>query len=96
MTNRWKLLVCGWAVGFLACPAHPWGVIPNYDFDWVTIGDLGNAPYEGGPLGQLAGRGSVECLYRISRFEEEPARYVENCRSPPSRKSRFIFIQLDI
>ncbi len=77
MINRWNLLVCGCTVGFLACPAHPWGVIPNYDFDWVTIGDLGNAPYEGGPLGQLAGRGSVECLYRISRFEVTSAQWLE-------------------
>ena len=56
MIERRNLLVCGWAVGFLASPAHPWGVIPNYDFDWATISDLGNAPYEGGPIGQLAGR----------------------------------------
>ena len=46
MTNRRNLLVCGCTVGFLTCSAYPLGTIPDYDFDWLVIGDPGNAAYE--------------------------------------------------
>jgi formylglycine-generating enzyme required for sulfatase activity len=36
-------------------------------FDWVTIGDVGNPAFEGGPGGQLKGRGSVDYAYRMTR-----------------------------
>ena len=77
MINRRNLFVCGCTVGFLAYPTYPSGAIPDYDFDWVTIGDLGNAPYEGGPFGDLAGRGSVNYQYRMSRLEVASAQWLD-------------------
>ena len=77
MINRWNLLVCGCAVGFLACPAYPLGTIPDYNFDWVVIGDPGNPGFEGGPAGQLAGRGSLDYEYRMTRTEVMVSQWFE-------------------
>src|SRR5437762_933542 len=58
-----------------------WGTasaqVPNYDFDWVSIGDPGNNPYPGTPSGELAGRGSVPYTYRMSRLEITSAQWLE-------------------
>lgn len=75
--------------------AHPWimavavalGVAPlahaqpglGDDFDWVTIGELGNPAYVGHdpPQGALAqGRGSVGYQYRITRTEVTTAQWL--------------------
>lgn len=78
MHKQWMLLVCGLAVAFLGSPAYGWGVIPDYDFDWVTIGDPGNPAYEGGPyVGTWAGRGGVDYRYRTSRLEVTSAQWLE-------------------
>ena len=53
------------------------GLVPNYDFQWVTIGDVGNAAYPGSPSGTLAGRGSVGYRYRLSRTEVKDDQWVE-------------------
>lgn len=53
------------------------GIVPDYDFQWATIGDVGNVAYGGGPFGQLAGRGSVDYRYRISRLEITSAQWLE-------------------
>jgi len=52
-------------------------VVPNYDFDWATIGDPGNRAYPGDEFGQLAGRGSVDYEYRIGRTEVTTAQWME-------------------
>jgi formylglycine-generating enzyme required for sulfatase activity len=53
------------------------GGAPSYDFQWATITDPGNVGYAGGPSGQLAGRGSVDYAYRISRHELTSAQFLE-------------------
>ena len=54
--------------------------VPDYDFDWVVIGDPGNPPYPG-PYDNrhldLIGRGSVPYVYRIARTEVTSAQWVE-------------------
>jgi hypothetical protein len=46
-------------------------------YDWVTIGDPGNPAFEGGPTGQLAGRGSVAYEYRLTQTEITVAQWFE-------------------
>ena len=72
-----SLLICGLAAVVVVCPAHAMEGTPGYDFDWVTISDPKNSAYEGGPFGQLAGRGSVDYLYRIGRFEVTSGQWLE-------------------
>ncbi|MEM8758334.1 MAG: SUMF1/EgtB/PvdO family nonheme iron enzyme [Planctomycetota bacterium] len=51
---------------------------PDYGFDFVTIGDVGNAAYNGfDGDGRIAGRGSVGYEYRISRTEIRTEQYLE-------------------
>ncbi len=53
---------------------------PDYDFDWVTIGAVGNAPYTGdSPFGppRAVGRGRVDYEYRMSRLEVTTGQWVE-------------------
>ena len=69
MNKVWMLLVCGLAVAFLGSPAYGCDVIPDYDFDWVIIGDRGNPAFEGGAQGQLKGRGGIDYGYRLTRTE---------------------------
>jgi sulfatase modifying factor 1 len=64
------LALC-WAAPALA------DVPPDYGFDFVTIGDTGNVAYEGGPFGQLAGRGSVNYEYRMATMEISAAQWLE-------------------
>lgn len=59
------------------------GDIPDYDFQWATITDVGNPAYQGGPFGELAGRGSVDYVYRISRLELTSAQFLEFANSFP-------------
>lgn len=53
--------------------------VSSYDFEWVTIGDAGNAPYTGpDPLGAFAtGRGQVNYEYRIAKHEVTTAQWAE-------------------
>jgi hypothetical protein len=54
------------------------GDVPDYDFDWVTIGDPGNAAYQSpSPGGSNDGRGSVEYVYRMSRTEVTSGQWME-------------------
>lgn len=54
------------------------GPPPNdYDFDFVTIGAVGNTPYDGGLQGNNAGRGQVNYEYRIARTELSTAQWME-------------------
>lgn len=62
-----------WHTGDVSAGTTP----PNYDFQWATIGDVGNPAYGGGPNGELAGRGSVGYAYRISRHELTSAQFLE-------------------
>ena len=50
---------------------------PDYGFDWVTIGDAGNAPYDGRFDGFNAGRGAVNYEFRIARTEITSAQWLE-------------------
>ena len=45
--------------------------------DWVTVGDVGNAPYPGDQYGQNAGRGSVGYAYRMGQYEVTTAQWLE-------------------
>lgn len=52
----------------------------NYDFDWVTIGAVGNEPYLGdSPFGPdyAYGRGRVDYEYRIGRTEVTTGQWLE-------------------
>ena len=64
------------AVAFSPRPASA-DIVPNYDFQWSTIGALGNAAYGGGPLGEFAGRGSVAYSYRMSTLEVTSSQWLE-------------------
>lgn len=51
---------------------------PDYGFNFITIGDVGNAAYQGNdPRGLTGGRGSVDYEYRMARTEVTTAQYVE-------------------
>ncbi|MCC6285555.1 MAG: SUMF1/EgtB/PvdO family nonheme iron enzyme [Phycisphaerales bacterium] len=51
---------------------------PDYDFDWATIGDVGNAAYFGpNPYGGAWDRGSVSYVYRMSKMEVTTAQWLE-------------------
>lgn len=52
---------------------------PDYDFQWSTIGAVGNAPYHAPPdVPNIAdGRGSVSYQYRMSRLEITTAQWIE-------------------
>lgn len=61
-----------------AFPATSQPAPPDYGFNFVTIGDVGNAPYTGFDLqGVVSNRGSVDYEYRIARTEVTTAQYVE-------------------
>ncbi|MBY0312024.1 MAG: SUMF1/EgtB/PvdO family nonheme iron enzyme [Phycisphaerales bacterium] len=55
--------------------------VPDYDFQWVTIGNLNNPAYSGPSNPNLApfpnGRGSVGYEYRISKLEITTAQWLE-------------------
>lgn len=50
--------------------------VPDYDFQWSTVGAAGNAPYTG-TLGTLQGRGSVAHEFRASRLEVTTSQWLE-------------------
>jgi len=51
---------------------------PDYDFNFITIGDVGNAAYDGFDRdGHVIGRGSVDYEFRMARTEVTTAQYVE-------------------
>lgn len=77
MHSEWNLLVWAWPVAFLTFFAHGGEDIPDYDFDWVVICDPGNRGFEGGPVGQLAGRGSLDYIYRFSQTEVTVSQWFE-------------------
>lgn len=54
------------------------GPVPDYDFDWATIGAVGNSGLDLGPDDvYLRGRGSVGYRYRISKLEITTAQWME-------------------
>lgn len=52
---------------------------PDYDFQWTTIGNVGNAPYtSSNPADfRINGRGRVDYAFRASRLEITTAQWVE-------------------
>ncbi len=52
------------------------GFDPDFGFDFVTIGDVDNPPYED-DFGDAYGRGSVPYEYRIARMELTSGQYLE-------------------
>lgn len=61
-----------------ALPASAQPAPPDYGFNFVTIGDVGNAGYTGlDPFHNFTGRGRVDYEYRISRTEVTSAQYAE-------------------
>lgn len=53
--------------------------VPDYDFQWATIGDAGNPGYDGQVRtdGFPGGRGSVGYTYRMSRLEVTTGQWLE-------------------
>lgn len=85
------MLVAGWMSAMSIPTALAQTPPPSYDFDFVTIGDVGNAPYSGkDPFVVLSGRGGVDYPYRIARMEVTTAQWMEFVNtfsmqaSPPS------------
>jgi len=71
-----RVCVMGLVLGMTGAAWGQQGWDPNV-FHWVTIGDLKNIPYPGGPSGQLAGCGSVAHRYTISKYEVTTAQWME-------------------
>ena len=65
------------ASALLSLGAASAGVIPDFGFDFVTIGDTGNPAWPGGKYGQTAGRGSVDYQYRMAKLEVSSAQWLE-------------------
>lgn len=62
----------------VALPAAAQPSPPDYGFNFVTIGDVGNPGYNGfDPFGRLSDRGGVDYEYRISQTEVTSAQYAE-------------------
>ena len=63
------------------CTAAPCHAQPSGDgYDWVTVRDAGNAPYDRvdrSPFQRVTGRGSVNYEYRMGRTEVTTAQWVE-------------------
>lgn len=54
------------------------GPVPDYDFDWVTIGAVGNAPFlRANPGTDRIPVGSVSYAYRMSRLEITTSQWME-------------------
>ncbi|MBC7835495.1 MAG: SUMF1/EgtB/PvdO family nonheme iron enzyme [Phycisphaerales bacterium] len=74
LTLAMVFLVAGFSVQAAKAQA------PDYDFQWATIGDLGNPAFPGpSPYGPpyAEGRGSVGYTYRISRLEVTTGQWLE-------------------
>jgi len=54
------------------------GMAPDYDFQWATIGAVGNEPWFGDPFfSPVNGRGRVDYEYRIAKTELSTGQYLE-------------------
>jgi len=80
MHKRTSLVAVGVVALGIAAPSVMAQSNPDYDFDFVTIGAPGNAPYVGdSPFGPPTafGRGSVPYEYRIGRTEVTTSQWLE-------------------
>ena len=57
------------------------GGVPDYDFEWVTIGDPGNEPYQGEIFNIGKNRGGVDYTYRMSKLETTSGQWLEFIRT---------------
>jgi len=62
---------------WMSAAAFGGGGLPDYDFEWVTIGDPGNEPYKGEIFNIGTNRGGVDYTYRMSKFETTSAQWLE-------------------
>ncbi|MCC6320091.1 MAG: SUMF1/EgtB/PvdO family nonheme iron enzyme [Phycisphaerales bacterium] len=80
MSRNLAAALFAWLVVTVATLAQPGGV-PDYGFDWVTIGDVNNPAYTGpgspDHRNYPVGRGSVGYEYRISRTEITTLQWME-------------------
>lgn len=75
--QRRSVFVCLASLGLVSTLALA-GPVPDYDFDWATIGALGNKGLDLGPAdAPLRGRGSVDHRYRISKLEITTNQWME-------------------
>ncbi len=51
--------------------------IDDYDFNWLTISDVGNVAFEGDRFGNFEGYGSVDYEYRVAPTEITSTQYLE-------------------
>jgi len=80
MHKRTSLVAVGVVALGIAAPSVMAQSNPDYDFDFVTIGAPGSAPYTGdSPFGppMAFGRGSVPYEYRIGRTEVTTSQWLE-------------------
>ncbi len=81
--NRGLMIVGVAAMAWgLVCDVARGQGVPDYGFDWVTIGNTNNAPYDrrttnSPSLNFPAGRGSVGYEYRMSRLEITTGQWME-------------------
>lgn len=62
----------------VALPASAQPVPPDYGFNFITIGDVGNQAYNGpDPFSRYAGRGSVGYEYRMAKYETRTSQFIE-------------------
>jgi formylglycine-generating enzyme required for sulfatase activity len=68
------LVTAGWWAGVAA--AQP---VPDYDFQWSTVGNVGNAPYTSANPddANVNGRGRVDYEFRVSRLEITTNQWME-------------------
>lgn len=77
-----SMLLKATAIGIgMACSLQAFAAngVPDYDFQWVTIGDVNNPAYDGPTVNNYppAGAGSVSYEYRISRLEITATQWLE-------------------
>lgn len=76
LTMPLAAIACSTTAGVASAQPVP----PDYGYDFVTIGDVGNPAYVGNPLtddGPIKGSGSVGYEYRIARTEVPTEEWVE-------------------
>ncbi len=92
--RRTGALVTGVATAVAAASVACAQSVPNYDFQWATVGDLNNGGYDGPtPFGlkMLLGRGSVDYTYRISKLEVTTSQWMEFVNTYSTRGDEWRF-----
>jgi formylglycine-generating enzyme required for sulfatase activity len=77
-TSTLTTRAAGMALGLLVAASGALAQVPDYDYQWATIGAVGNAPFTGPtPYGDIAPVGGVNYEYRMAKMEVTTAQWVE-------------------